>query len=128
MDLDYIARIVDSGAYFSIQKPGSSYSGTLRIKRKDLATLQNINSGFGGYIAKGKDGYWINFHGDTLIRFLEAIYPKLILKREHCQILMEFLQEVKKNKNGKSSGRQLTDQQRVYRESLMEKLKRLNAR
>lgn len=125
----YAAAVIDAGSYFCIRKIKGSYASCIRIRRKSISVIKRLNETFGGYIGVSKTGefYWLTFHGQMCTSLLERVLPHMSQKMEQARIILDFNEHIQERvRLGIKPGTRLDDQEKQYRQEMMEKLQTLN--
>lgn len=142
LSLQYIAGLIDGEGTLVINKhqykshPNRNlrYVPNIRINMVDLKPLRLIREQFGGSIYHNKisrknpnwrDTFMWNVTSSTAIRFLNAIYPYLIIKKKQADILYKLYDTISSSRESRSSRKSkfLTNEVVKEREKLFRDIK-----
>lgn len=126
----FAAGVIDSGSYIGIsERVNTEWMVVLRLRRKDASVIQQIQSTFpGGYLGL-KDGMcWINYQGKRVGEILREVYPYLVAKKRHAEIVFDLRGSIEGYKLAikKEGHRNLTEEEKRFRQDCKERLKKLN--
>lgn len=144
--LSYLAGVMDSDGYFSIRRSTYSirktkesknplYFERIGIKQTQPEVINLIYDLFGGYkncqkpnTKNGKLLYAIQLTNLKANKFIQAIYPFLILKKKQAKILLNLRNSLSEGKKGKTtSGKScISKKQLDFRENLRQEIFFLN--
>jgi len=142
-DLAYFAGIVDGEGCFWIgkvpKKAGDGYvsehyRGLLKIDNTDKKLIEWIDAVFSGTSSAQcrstssrkfeREVFTWNATGDRLLDLCELILPYLVIKKEHCQIMIRF----RHSYEGITSGKALPADIINIRQECLEASRKLNSR
>ena len=98
---DYVAGIIDGEGNISIiRHSNGKYTPMLRISNTNLAVLEAVaawaSNGTRPVVMKGKDManrrscYILSMYGTNLVRILDDVKEKLIVRKEQANAVLEF--------------------------------------
>lgn len=125
--LAYIAGIVDNqGSIFIRQykvNNSRNYSLSMAIYHKEKSILEFVQDFFqAGKIYRDRQGYQIKLGASDTDKILRELLPYLILRKEEAELAIKFQQAKKYD------SRPLSDEERQFRRSCYEEMKRLKKR
>lgn len=132
----YAAGLLDGEGYIGIDRRsrGNYHRVKVRVAITDRRIPRWLAEKFGGrcntvyrYDDHRKDLHYWDCEGATLERFLPAVLPYLIIKREHALIALEFRSTALERSGGRA-GRRLTADVITQREGFRQRLMALNRR
>ena len=142
-NLAYLAGIVDGEGCFWIGKVpkkvgdgyvSEHYRGLLKIDNTDKKLIEWIDIVFSGTSSARcrstssrkfeRDIYTWNATGDRLLDICELILPYLVIKKEHCEVMIKF----RKSYQGITSGKAIPEEILQIRQECLESSRKLNSR
>lgn len=127
----FAAGVIDSGSYIGIQEfERDKWMTLLRIRRSELLVIDKIREVFPGGYYGIKDGKcWISYQGKRVSEILKEVYPYLVAKRKHAEVIFELRESVDRAKKLKRKpGNLLDENERVFRQGCKERIQLLNSR
>lgn len=122
-----MAGVIDSSSYMTIKRAN-------RIQLTPLITVSTsvgvmgmgmLKDSYGGYTNRGR----LIMNPGSVWRLLNDVYPFLMDKREHAEVLLAFkdsMERFRTYKLGKPPSTELPDGERAIREVLWQRLQKLN--
>ena len=101
------------------------YAPVLTITNTHLPLLQSIQMAWGGRIREGIKGsgvYTIYFNSSQMRKLVPFFYPYLVIKKDQAELLMDYLDSLKKN-----GPKSLSDEQYDKYGSYWQRLKDMKA-
>jgi hypothetical protein len=143
VDLAYMAGIIDGDGCFWIGKVAKNrtdgyvndhYRGLLKIDNTNINLIDWLNEAFSGTNSSvnratstkkfTREVYsWIAT-GDRLLDLCEQILPYLVLKKEHCQVMIKF----RKSYTGRLGSTKVSEESLAIRKECLEEIRKLNSR
>lgn len=128
MTFEYFSAVLDT-AYFSIVTHKNSFSSNIRIRRKEVDLLRQVQESFGGSIGRGPDFYYLNFSGKRCTDIIVGAMPFLRMKVKEAEIILELNRRIASgNTYGVIRGQPLPDQEWFYRQALQDSINALNGK
>jgi hypothetical protein len=113
------------------------YGARVQVCNTNRTVLEDLRKAFGGILTNHprrnsdwKDSYQLVWTGRRVEPLLLAVKPYLLIKQRHARIVMRFIDHRKKTRQGRAGRffRHLPKGVIAYRESLYQRMKKLNAK